>query len=130
MIVLADYNLNRQALLLVGSLVEEGWLELFPIQIVTFKTVNLAENSSDLIVWQFVQNNGMLLLTGNRNAKGEDSLELVMRRYNQPNSYPILTLGDPERINEYNYRERCIERLIEIVIDLPYYMGAGRLFIP
>ena len=65
MIVLADYNLNRQAILLAGGLLEGGWLELVPIQIFTFKTVNLPENSSDLVVWQFVQDNKMLLLTGN-----------------------------------------------------------------
>ena len=53
-----------------------------------------------------------------------------MRRQNKPTSFPIITIGDPERIHEYNYRERCLERLIEIVIDIPYYMGSGRLFIP
>jgi hypothetical protein len=35
-----------------------------------------------------------------------------------------------ERVNEYDYRERCIKRLIEIVIDLQDDMGFGRLFIP
>jgi hypothetical protein len=33
MIVLADYNLNRQAILISGSLVAGGWLDLAPIQI-------------------------------------------------------------------------------------------------
>ncbi|GEM_PF-6501903 len=31
MIVLADYNLNRQAILLAGSLMTGGWLDLAPI---------------------------------------------------------------------------------------------------
>lgn len=72
----------------------------------------------------------MLLLTANRNARGEDSLEQVMRRENTSTSFPILTIADPDRVNEYDYRERCIERLVEIVIDLQNYLGAGRLFIP
>jgi hypothetical protein len=42
----------------------------------------------------------------------------------------IITIGDPDRVNESDYRERCVERLVEIVIDIQDYMGAGRLFIP
>lgn len=72
----------------------------------------------------------MLLLTANWNAKGEDSLEQVMREENQPTSFPIITIGDPDRVNEFDYRERCVERLVEIVIDIQDYMGSGRLYIP
>jgi vacuolar-type H+-ATPase subunit F/Vma7 len=129
-IILVGYNLNRQAILLSGSLQVGGWLELVPLQLVTFERVLLAADSSDRVVWQFAQNNGMLLLTANRNAKGEDSLEQVMREENRQSSFPIITIGDPDRINEYDYRERCIERLVEIVIDIQDYMGAGRLYIP
>lgn len=71
-----------------------------------------------------------ILLTANRNAKGEDSLEEVMREENSPTSLPIITIGNPDRVYEYQYREHCIERLVEIILDLPDYMGVGRLFIP
>ncbi len=130
MIILADYNLNRQALLMSGTLLTSGWLDLVPIQIVTFAVVGLPADSDDRTVWQFAQANGMLLLTANRNAKGEDSLEQVMREENTLTSFPIITIGNPERIREYDYRERCVERLVEIVIDVQDYMGAGRLFAP
>jgi hypothetical protein len=130
MIILADYNINRQALLLSGSLAVSGFLDLIPIRITTFAEVGLAENSSDRIVWRFIQDNKLLLLTANRNAQGEDSLEQVMRQENQPTSLPILTIGDPDRINEFEYRERSLEKLVEIVIDIQDYLGAGRLFIP
>jgi hypothetical protein len=130
MIVLADYNLNRQAILISGSLVTGGWLALAPIQLMTFEGVGLSADSNDRVVWRFAQTNGMLLLTANRNAKGQNSLEQVMREENQPTSFPIITIGDPDRVNESDYRERCVERLVEIVIDIQDYMGAGRLFIP
>lgn len=130
MIILADYNLNRQALLISGSLLAGGWLDLAPIQLMTFENIGLPADSNDRVVWRFAQINGMLLLTANRNAKGEDSLEQVMREENQPTSFPIITIADPERVNEFDYRERCVERLVEIVIDIQDYMGAGRLFIP
>ncbi|GBD54038.1 ACP S-malonyltransferase [Microcystis aeruginosa NIES-298] len=130
MIVLADYNLNRQAILVSGSLVVSGLLDLALIRLRTFEDVSLPADSNDRVVWRFAQTNGMLLLTANRNAKGEDSLEQVMREENQPTSFPIITIGDPDRVNESDYRERCVERLVEIVIDIQDYMGAGRLFIP
>lgn len=72
----------------------------------------------------------MLLVTANRNMKGEDSLEQVMRQENTSTSYPIITISNPERINEYDYRERCVERIIEIAIDFPNYLGVGRIYIP
>ena len=130
MILLVDYNLNRQALLIAGSLAAGGWLDLAPIRLITFRDIGLPANSNDLEVWQFAQNNRMLLLTANRNAKGEGSLEQVMRTKNTATSFPILTVSDPDRINEHDYRERCVERLVEITIDIQDYMGAGRLFIP
>lgn len=90
MMVLADYNLNRQAILLSGSLLTGGWLDLVPIRLITFEGVGLPADSNDRVVWRFAQTNGILLLTANRNAKGEDSLEQVMREENQPTSFPIL----------------------------------------
>lgn len=122
--------MNRQAILIAGSLVASGWLDLAPIQLRTFEDIGLPADSNDRVVWRFAQTNGMLLLTANRNAKGEDSLEQVIREENQPTSFPIITIGDPERVNEFDYRELCVERLVEIVIDIQDYMGAGRLFIP
>ncbi len=130
MIILVDYNLNRQAILLSGRLAIEGWLEIVPIQLVTFTEIGIPSDSSDRFVWRFAQSNGMLLLTANRSAKGKDALEQVMREENTPTSFPILTISDPDRVNEYNYRERCVDRLVEIVIDIRDYLGAGRLFIP
>ncbi|MEG4446556.1 hypothetical protein QUB47_13270 [Microcoleus sp. AT9_B5] len=52
-----------------------------------------------------------------------------MREENEPTSVPIITIGDPDRVNEYDYRERCVEKLVEIAIDIQDYMGAGKLFI-
>ncbi len=130
MIILADYNLNRQAILFSGSLVVSGLLDLVPIQLMTFEEVGLPADSNDRVVWTFAQINAMLLLTANRNATGEDSLEQVMHEENQPTSFPIITIGDPDRVNESDYRDRCVERLVEIVIDIQDYMGAGQLFIP
>lgn len=130
MIVLVDYNLNQEATLLFGSIASGGWLDIVSIRLVTFTDIGLPADSNDRVVWQFAQANRMLLLTANRNAKGKDSLERVMREENTPTSFPIITIGDQARVSEYNYRNSCVERLVEIVLDIEDYMGVGRLFIP
>ena len=86
--------------------------------------------SSDRTVWHYAQEHQMLILTANRNMKGDDSLEEVMREGNTEKSFPVVTIGNLERLNEFDYRERCVERLIEIILDIEQYRGAGRVFLP
>jgi predicted nuclease of predicted toxin-antitoxin system len=130
MTFLVDYNLDGYALIFLGILTKLGWLEFTSIQFVTFREVGLSMESSDLVVWRYAQENQMMILTANRNMKGEDSLEQVMREENTESSFPVLTIGNLDRLSEADYRERCVERLIEIVVDFDNYKGAGRLFIP
>ena len=130
MIFLVDYNLDGYAVVFLGLLTKQGWLEFMSIQFVTFREVGLSMNSSDRIVWNYAQENQMIILTANRNMKGDDSLEEVMRKENTATSFPLVTIGNLDRFDEFDYRERCVERLIEIILDIEHYMGAGRLFIP
>jgi hypothetical protein len=127
---LVDYNLDGYAAVLLGLLTSRGWLDLFPLRFVTFREAGLAMDSNDRVVWTYAQTNQMVILTANRNRKGEDSLEQVMREENTWASFPIITIGDLTRFDESDYRDRCADRLAEIVIDLDNYMGVGRLFIP
>ncbi|NQE37726.1 MULTISPECIES: hypothetical protein [Microcoleus] len=62
--------------------------------------------------------------------KGEDSLEQVLREENTPDSFPVLTIGNVDRIDDRDYRNRCADRIVEIALDIEQYMGVGRLFIP
>ncbi len=128
--ILVDHNMEGQAILLGGTLVTEGWLDLIPVRLVTFAEVGLPFDSSDRIVWRFVQAQRMFLLTDNRSMKGEDSLEQTLREENTPTCLPILTIGSINRLDEREYREECAERLIEILLDLDNYLGASRIFIP
>jgi hypothetical protein len=130
MIILADYNLTGQAGWLWGTLAAGGWLDLTPLRLATFEDVALAPNSDDRTVWRFCQERDMLLLTGNRNMEGEDSLEQTIQEENQPTSWLVLTVGNFERMRENAYREDCAERLMEIVLYINQYPGVGRLYIP
>ena len=131
MIFLVDHNLEGHALLLSGILANLGWLDLLQICFTTFEEMALSVTSNDRVVWQFAQANQMVLLTANRSMKGNNSLEQVIREENTSTSLPVVTIGDADRVlTDPDYRNRCVDRLIEIVFDLDDYKGAMRLFIP
>lgn len=63
--------------------------------------------------------------------KGRNSLEQVMREENTSTSLPVVTIGNADRIlTDPDYRNRCVDRLIEIVFDIDDYRGSRRIFIP
>jgi hypothetical protein len=129
-IFLIDHNIEGQSLMLFGSITSEGWLETLPIRFISFDEVELPITSSDRVVWRFAQENQMILLTANRSMKGEDSLEQVIREECLPTSLPVVTFANVARIIEREYREECVDRLIEIALYLENYLGVSRLFIP
>jgi hypothetical protein len=128
--ILADHNIEGQAIALWGTLSVGGWLELFPLRWVTFAQVGLPPESSDREVWRFAQEHGMVLLTSNRRMRDVDALEQTIREENTATSLPVLTISNVKRMVEKTYRERCAARLLEITLDLENYSGAGRIFIP
>lgn len=128
--ILVDHNIEGQAALLWRQVMSEGWPSLIEVELLTFDQVGMAVNSSDRVIWRFVQNNGMLLLTGNRRSRGRESLAQTIREENISSSLPVLTVGDPDRMGESDYRDRCVSRLMEVIFDLDIYRGVGRLFIP
>lgn len=131
MIFLVDHNLEGHSLLLSANIANLGWLDLLPIRLITFEEVELSVSSDDRIVWRFAQANQMILLTANRTMKGKNSLEQVMREENTITSLPVVTIADADRVlTDYDYRNRCVDRLIELVFDIDDYRGSRRLFIP
>ena len=75
MIFLVDHNLERHAVVLLGNIAQQGWLEVAPIQFVSFQAVELSFDSSDRLVWRVAQAHQMILLTANRKMRGKDALE-------------------------------------------------------
>jgi hypothetical protein len=131
MIFLIDHNLKGHALILFGALARQGWLDLFPIRFITFAEIELSIDSDDRVVWRLAQENQMILLTANRSMKGKDSLEQVMREENTSASLPVITISNADKLlNDSEYRGRCVESLIEILLDIDSYRGARRVFIP
>jgi hypothetical protein len=54
-----------------------------------------------------------------------------MREENTSTSLPVVTIGYADRVmTDPDYRNRCVDRLIEIIFDIDDYRGSRRLFIP
>jgi predicted nuclease of predicted toxin-antitoxin system len=128
--LLVDHDIEGCAVLLWGSLIAGGWLELVEIDFVMFTTVDLAFDCNDRNVWRFAQANGMVVLTSNRNMQDDHSLEQTIRQENTKDSLPIITISDVQCLDKKSYRDRCIARLVEIALDLDNYLGTGRIFVP
>jgi antitoxin component HigA of HigAB toxin-antitoxin module len=115
--VLADHNVEGQAVLIWGTLSAQGWLELVPMSLLRLADVGLPIDSSDRDIWRFAQANQMLLLTDNRNLDDADSLEQTILDENTEKSLPdaLLVQYRPRPIaSEQQYRRvmRQIEALM------------------
>jgi hypothetical protein len=54
-----------------------------------------------------------------------------MREENSSESLPVITVSNADRLlNDSEYRGRCVESLIKIVLDIDTYWAARRIFIP
>jgi hypothetical protein len=73
----------------------------------------------------------MILITANRSIKGENFLEQVMREENTPTSLSVVTIARIDRLLvEPDYGECCVNRLVDIVVNIEDYQGVRRIFIP
>ena len=129
-VIIADHDIEGYAMMLWDMLDSLGWVELLSLKLTTFRNEGLPVNTSDREVWRYAQANKMILLTNNRNMKGKDSLEQTLREENTLDSFPILTIGNVNRLKESEYRERSATRIAEIIIDLENFLGTSRVFIP
>ncbi len=128
--VLLDHHMKKQGILLWATMGSEGWLKLLDIPMLTFNDVGLPIDSNDRDVWHFAQEKQLILLTGNRNKDGLDSLEQTIRDENMADSLPVITISIVDRLEERTYREQCAEKLVEIILGIENYLGIGRIYIP
>ena len=63
--------------------------------------------------------------------KGKDSPERVLREENTAESLAVITIANADRLLvDRADRNRCVDRLLEILLDIEAWMGTGRLFVP
>jgi hypothetical protein len=84
----------------------------------------LSINTPDAALWQFCQRQQIILITGNRNEDGPESLEAVLQGSNTPASLPGFTISEPPRMpSNRAYTHRVVERLMEYLIDVDNLRG-------
>ena len=145
MIVLLDHDLEGQvpswrvcdgagrALarpFLEAGLRETGWDQYLHLEFRRLRDLNVPHASTDQEIWRYVQRERFLLLTNNRNREDATSLQATIERENTPDSLPVLTVSDKDKLVLPAYRQQAAHKLAAVIIDLERYLGVGRVFIP
>lgn len=129
-----DNDIKGHFRIILGHLASPMWGEIWKsldIAVHSFAALGLAPEAPDRVVWQVCQKRAVILITGNRNDKGPDSLEATIRDSNAPASLPVFTLANVDRIRENPaYVDQVVERLLEALMDLDTIRGAGRIWLP
>ncbi len=132
--ILADINVGAQVRVLLAIWTSDIWRDLWNdlgLSMVSFPTLGLSYNASDAVIWATCQREGLVLISGNRNDDGPDSLEATIRNENQPDSLPVVTISDTNRVlQDRLYAEKVAERLLEKLIAIDDFRGAGRIYVP
>ena len=132
--ILSDHDVEGHLDVLLTIWTSSRWAELWHglgCQVETLKSLGLPTDTVDSEVWLFCQAHKMVLITANRNSEGEDSLERASQRLNRPDSLPVLTLADPDRVlADREYAEKVAGQVLEILFDLDHLRGTRRLFVP
>jgi hypothetical protein len=132
--ILGDADIKGQMRILELIQRNADWQELWGhlgLAVFTFKDFQLADSATDAVVWHACQRNGVVLITGNRNRLGPTSLEETIQLHNRHDSLPVLTLSNPNRVKRSRgYADRIVESLLQYLLDMDLYRGAGRLYLP
>lgn len=132
--LLADVNLRAQFRALVSRFLSEPWRDLWremAFSVESFSGLGLPRNTPDSDLWRFCQQNDLVLVTGNRNGKGKDSLEATIEEANTLDSLPVFTLANPDRIlRDRAYADRTADRFLEYLVEIDRYRGVGRIYLP
>jgi hypothetical protein len=132
--ILADADVRGHVGVLVQIVLSPAWREFWDylaIQEFSFEELGLTIQSPDSLVWRACQDNEIVLITGNRNKRGPNSLEATLLRENDVTRLPVLTLSDARRVSKNkSYANTVVEKLVEYLLEIDRYRGTGRLFLP
>ncbi|MBX9585534.1 MAG: hypothetical protein K2X87_34945 [Gemmataceae bacterium] len=132
--VLPDHNCEGHVTRLLVAARAAGYGDFWDalgLAVESFAAVGLHPRSPDSDVWRTCQREQLVLVTVNRNHRGPDSLEAVIRAEGVADSLPVLTIGDENAvIADRGYALRAFIRLFDYLDRIGEHRGAGRLYIP
>jgi hypothetical protein len=98
---------------------------------VDFRTLALPLDAPDSIIWRTCQREQLVLITENRNKRGLDSLEATIQNENQPDSLPVITIANTDRVLQDRLcAEKVAERLLDYLMRIDEVRGTGRIYVP
>jgi len=66
-----------------------------------------------------------------RPSAGQAGLEATIQHQNTPQSLPVFTLANDQRVlRDRQYAETVADRLIDVLFDIDSYRGTGRIYLP
>jgi hypothetical protein len=132
--IMPDHDVAGQFFIFICVWNSLEWLDIWqPLgcQIYRFANFGLGRGSPDSQIWEVCQQHGIVLLTGNRNDDGPDSLEATMQRLNTPQSLPVLTIADARRVMfDHQYARLAAVQVLDYLLDIDKVRGAMRLYVP
>jgi hypothetical protein len=132
--ILADINVGKQLRAILAIWAGETWRDFWNdlrLSVANFRALGLAFDSSDAIVWRTCQKKELVLITGNRNKRGPNSLEATIQGENQFDSLPVITISNADRVlQDRFYAEKVAESLLDYLMRIDEVRGAGRLYVP
>ena len=132
--ILADINMAGHGDALLSIWTSDAWSDLWSglgLVMESFPALGLPYDASDAVIWRTCQREGLVLLTGNRNEEDPDSLKATIRNENQPDSLPVFTMADTNRVLQDGlYARRTAEKILEYLIRIDEVRGVGRLYVP
>lgn len=132
--ILPDANCEGHFHALLRALHDEERREFWHylnLAVLNFEDLGLSVDASDRSLWEQCQQHDVILITGNRNAAGPDSLEATIQACNTAVSLPVLTLANVERIRrDRQYAVEVADRLLDNLFSIDDFRGTGRLYLP
>jgi hypothetical protein len=107
----------------------EVW-DYLQLQVFRFGDFDLRPEASDRDVWIFCQEEQLSLVTANRNAREDDSLEVAIRELNDATCLPVFTISDPIRLKRNAaYANRIADTFLEDLFDMDRHLGRDRIYL-
>lgn len=132
--ILSDHDVIGLVDALLSRCRTPEWTDIWSfleVEFLPLRDVGLNRESSDADIWHACQANEAILITGNRNADGEDSLGETLAERNDASCLPVITLSNLERLRKDSlFVEQAADSLMDYLIDIENLRGTGRLYIP
>jgi hypothetical protein len=132
--ILADINVGAQRDAVLSIWASDHWRDVWNdlrLVVENFATLGLPLDASDALIWRTCQREDLILITGNRNRRGPDSLQAVIQNESAPDSLPVVTIANVNRVlRDRSYAEDVAERLLDYLMRIDDFRGAGRIYVP